>query len=92
MAEGPFTLVGVREGDVRLATTLDDNGMAGVVEDLAPVGLIRDTGTYAELYGLEGAAGADWGCVLATAGGQDCLGASFGGLVGEDYAEGGVGL
>ena len=90
MTEGPFALVGVREGDVCVGTALDDNGIAGVVEDLAAVVLIFDTGAYAELYGLEGAGGADWGCVLARAGSENCLGAGFGSLVGEDHAEGGV--
>lgn len=90
MTEGPFTLVGVREGDVCVGTALYDNRIAGEVEDLATVVLIFDTGAYAELHGLERAGGADWVCVLARARSENSLGAGFGSLVGEDYAEGGV--
>ena len=62
-----------------------------MVEDLATVVLVVNTRTHTELYGLEGASGANRGYVLARAGGEHCLGAGFGGLVLEDDAEGGVG-
>ena len=91
VAEGPLALVAVREGNVRVGTALYDNGVTGVVQDLATVVLILDPGADDELHGLEGACGANGGCLLARTGGEDCLGAGFGGLVGEDYAEGGVG-
>ena len=90
MAELPFALVRVREGDIGFAAALDDDGFAGRVEDLATISLVLDTSANLELNGLEGAGGADWGRVCTFAGCEYRLRAELSSLVGEDDTKGGI--
>lgn len=57
VSEGPFSFVAVGEGDVCVGAALEDDGLAGLVEDLAAGGGVADAFADVEFDGGEGAVG-----------------------------------
>lgn len=82
--EGPGAGPAVGEGDVGVRTSCRDDGLSGVVEDLAAEVLLCDTRADADLDRLVGSTGTDGWFRLALGAGEDLLRTELGLLVLED--------